>query len=450
MKHHTFRKSRLGAAVLCAVLGATVPGLAGADTVTLAQAYQRMMADTPEFEILGLEHDVAEELVRQAKGERRPRIGLGFQANQVRQDIISSDNTTYSQGKSDYPTLNVTLSFTQPIYDAGRWRQMGVAEAQRALVEAKAERARNDLVSQMVDKFIDVAQAQFMVQRSQTVIAARTRLVDLLDEQVQAGRADLASSLRAQGEILSAETDESNAQIQLTQSVYELARFAGPEVTAVSLSDNRFGVVDSANLRSQLTRERLLQIAPDIQIAKAELDVAQKSLSQIKAGHLPTADLVAELSTDETDGSLFGGGSHIQTNQVGVAVTIPIYQGGIISSKVREAEKRVEIAQKKIDLATRTVLRQYDALIAAEKKTSTRIAALSAQRDTAGSALQASKQEEASGRVGADVAMEQQLRVDVFGLETQAARLQQLRIQSQLFSLFGAFDVNAVSREMQG
>ena len=421
-----------------------------AQVITLAEAYKRMMAGEIEFQVLNLERDIAKELAEQARGELRPRIGLNFKVNHIDQNIISSDNKQYDEGQSSYGTRSVALTLTQPLYDPVAWRNLDVSQAQTKLTHAKAEEARNQLVGEMVDAFLDVAHAQFALQRAKHVVGARRDFVEMLNAQVEAGRADLSAVLRAEGEILSAEGDVSSAEMQLTEALFGFARYAGGDVSGVSLSNNNFGYVGSAALRKALTRNSLLQMNPQMQIALAEVDIAKKVLHRTAGGYLPKANVEAEVGIDDTDGSLFGGGSRVRTNKIGLSVDVPFYQGGQQASRMREQKLRLQIAERRLELTRRMVLRQYDALIAAERRAAERAGVLSRQANAANEALVTVRAEQGAGRVGADSVLERKLNADVIALERQAARLQQLRLQMQLYRLFGALDVEALSRQLNG
>lgn len=437
---------------LAAALSLSVAGASGAlaESLTLAQAYERMMSGEIEFEILDLERDVAAEVSRQARGALRPRVALNFEINTIDQNVMASDNESYGEARSRYGTTTMELTIRQPIYDAARWRQMGVADAQRELTRVKAEQARNDLIAQMTDSFLDVAQAQFLVRRSGSVIRTRQAFVAMLEASREAGRADLSTLLRAEGDILSAEGDLSEAEMERTQALFSFARFVGGEVTAVALTDNRFGMIGSEDLRRSLTRERLFDISPQMQIARAELALAQKLHHRSKAGYLPTVNLTAEVGVDETDGALFGGGSKIRNGKVGVGIEVPLYQGAVQQSLVREEAIRVQIAERRLELTRRLVGREFDALTAAEQRAAQRIGVLARHASAAAEALRTVRAEEEAGRVSADVVLERGLNVETIDIEMQVARLQQLRLQLRLLGLFGALDVNALSRQLNG
>lgn len=438
-----FQRLALAAAFL-------IPLSAQAEQITLRTAYDRMMSNEIEFQILMLEAGVAEEYVQQARAALRPRVTLNLEANHVGQDITSSDNTSYARGSSDYWTGNVALNVIQPLYDAARFRQVSVAKAQQELNTIKAERARNDLILEMTERFLDVGAAQFMLKRSDQLIAARQQYARLLDEQSQAGRVDMSASLRAEGELLSALADRTSADMDLNQALFEFSRFAGGNVTGVSLADNRLGLANSKSLRSTLKASRLAELNPAIQIARAELAVAQRQKEAVKGGRLPVVNLQAGLEYDYTEGSLFGGGSTVRSDQIGIAMNVPIYQGGSQESREREEALRLRIAEQRLELANRVAKSQYDSLVTAEGRISGRVAALIKQRSAALEAVSVARSEQDAGRVGADVALERSLSANLLETEIQAARLQQLRVQLRLYALFGALDVNSLSKQLNG
>ena len=61
------------AIVACAVICAA--SAAGAETITLKQGYERMLSSEIELKSLGIEDSIAQEIVRQAKAQRYPRVG---------------------------------------------------------------------------------------------------------------------------------------------------------------------------------------------------------------------------------------------------------------------------------------------------------------------------------------------------------------------------------------
>ena len=81
--------------------------------------------------------------------------------------------------------------------------------------------------------------------------------------------------------------------------------------------------------------------------------VAQRVLARQDSGHLPTADVVASIG--ESRNANFGtlGSNSLRQANVGIEFTLPVYQGGATSSRVREALANLERARQDAENARR-------------------------------------------------------------------------------------------------
>ncbi|MFD0860116.1 TolC family protein [Roseovarius aquimarinus] len=427
----------------------SVPAGASAQSVTLAQAADLMRTNEVQFEILDLEQDVSDEIVRQAFGERLPRVRLSVSYIQTYQDIVNQDNTTFQEGTSSYPTTTVTLAATQPLYDQVRFRALPLARAEQELVSMQAEAARTELSGLLVSSFLGVARAQLRVDQARAIMSARQNLVRDLAQLVSAGRADAERQLRAEGDVFAAEADVSDAELDLSEALFELHRFTGPDIGGVSYR----GGVGVAELRSFLqtfNEARLGDLNPQIQIARAEAAVAARRLHRVRAAFQPTVDLTLELENEQTDGSLFGGGSEIQSAEAGLQMNWSIYEGGVRRSQVREAERRLEIAQLRIKQTQDLAVRRYRSLVSALEKSLDVVAATERDRRVAVQRVAAAEQQVGAGRRALEQVLEAKLRRDTMGIQAEGARIRAVQLQAELYALFGALDIETLSRDFAG
>jgi outer membrane protein TolC len=423
---------------------------AQAQTVTLADAFDLMLDREVQYEILDIEQNIAAELVRQARGERLPRVGLAIRYIQTQQDIVNQDNTTFQQGSSQYPTTRITFSVRQPLYDPVRWRALPQARAEEELVEAQAAVARNELTTLLIGSYLDVARAQIGLEQARIMIRARSQLESDLALQVDAGIIEADTLLRAQGDVFEARAMQSERELDLTTALFDLYRFTGPDVTGVSYAGASVGIPNYNELVSTFSLESLLNMSPAIQVARAELDVTERQARVARAAYQPTANLALEFEYEQTEGSLFGGGSTVQSTELGLNVDWSIYEGGVRRSRVREADARVEIANLRLQQITELTERRYDALTAALERSLGSVNAIGAEQAAAGRRLEAAIEQEGAGRIGPQAALEARLRRDSLALQGQIARLRVVQLQAELLALFGALDVDALSQEFRG
>ena len=82
---------------------------------------------------------------------------------------------------------------------------------------------------------------------------------------------------------------------------------------------------------------------PALVVQRHVVNVSRTEISRQNAGHYPTLDAVLRKSNRDTQGTLFGGGSEVETQELMLRLSVPLYAGGSVSSKTREAQARYQI-----------------------------------------------------------------------------------------------------------
>ena len=92
-----------------------------------------------------------------------------------------------------------------------------------------------------------------------------------------------------------------------------------------------------------------------VQIYQALFEIAQREMEKQRAGHYPTLDLVATRGNSGTGfSSTTGSGADSKSSTIGMQLSIPIFAGGAVASKDREAAALKEKAAADLDNARRT------------------------------------------------------------------------------------------------
>jgi outer membrane protein len=94
-----------------------------------------------------------------------------------------------------------------------------------------------------------------------------------------------------------------------------------------------------------------------LQIQALAVEAAAQEVERLKAGHLPTLDLVAQGNRERTGGDLLGDGRDTEIMNVRVEVNLPLYQGGLLNSKIKEATFLHQRTRKETEQLARSVER---------------------------------------------------------------------------------------------
>ncbi|MEO8629967.1 MAG: TolC family protein, partial [Betaproteobacteria bacterium] len=92
-----------------------------------------------------------------------------------------------------------------------------------------------------------------------------------------------------------------------------------------------------------------------VQIAKATLEIAIKEIDRNRFNQYPTLDAVGSANYLKQNNSTLGFGQDTRTLAIGLQVNYPLFQGGALTSKVREAIANKSKSEEDYENARRTV-----------------------------------------------------------------------------------------------
>ena len=340
MRMGAFQPSRLCAAA--AVMAAGLVAGAGQPAVaqTLAEALADAYSTNPTLGAARAGLRAVNEGVPQALANWRPSVELSGSAGKAR---IDSETGTISNDDTLTP-LSATASVIQPLYRGGRT----VAATARAEQEVQAQRAALISVEQSV--LLRAVTAYMNVWRAESVVAFTENNERVIERQLEATRDRFTV-----GEVT--RTDVAQAQTRLATATAE--RIAAEGTLRVSQAvyeevvGKRPGVLPSAppltDLPASLNEVIELSIArnPEILSANFAEKAARHRVREVTGELYPTVEIVASLSHNE---EINARNSETQRAQILAEVTIPLYQQGAVSSRVREAkqisnQRRIEIEE---------------------------------------------------------------------------------------------------------
>ena len=259
----------------------------------------------------------------------------------------------------NFQARNYQVTFSQPVYRPQNWAQYDQAEQQVRQAEAVFGQAGQDLIVRVAQAYFDVLAAQDTLALVGAQKAAISEQLAQAKRNFEVGTATITDTHEAQARFDLAVAQEISAQNDLDNKRRTLSQLTGKEYPALRA------------LRAQVTLSRPNPANMNDWVALAEKQaypvIIQDATTQIaglqtkfaRAGHYPTVDLVATYGQAWQTGSTVSGNS-LQQNlgTLGVQVAVPIYQGGGVSSREREAAANFEKAKQDLENARRTSVLQ--------------------------------------------------------------------------------------------
>lgn len=328
-----------------------------AAAIDFLTAYQLALENDPSLQQAVCEFNAAKELKSQALSKLLPTIGASGEYIETQQDIVSSDNEEFDSGSTDFPTETYSISLQQPVFRWDAFVGYGQAKEQIAHAGNLLEIAEQDMIITVADLYFQVLSAR---DRLNAAIAEK-KAVDVhyqraVIEHESGGSAitDLYDAKARFSQVSATQIESFNLLDDAMTALKEVTNdFSGP--VSNLKADIRFPAPDPDHV-DEWTK-RAVETNTSLQSKRQAVQVARTEVRRLKAGHYPTLDVSAKFNSSNTDGSLFGGGSEVETTEFAVSLNVPIYQGGYVSSKTREASHYLAAAQKEYEKEYRAVSR---------------------------------------------------------------------------------------------
>lgn len=390
--------------------------LAGtAQAADLMQVYRLALENDPQFLAARHTQDAGRE--KEAQGLSGLLPTLSASANTQWNDAerkFRSDGSTVS-GK--YNTNGYSVTLTQPLF---RWQNIVTyqqGKLQAAQAEAQFAQAKQDMILRVAQAYFDVLYAEENLRALQAQKKAISQQLEQAKKNFEVGTATIVDTHEAQSRF-----DLATAQEIAAESDIEIKRRALEVVVG-----KEPGALAQLREKAQLERPqpdvltRWVDAAEKdsftVQLQQLALEVAEKEVSKNRAGHYPTLDAVVARSNSAATASLpvvAGGsvvpGSETFSNTAALQVTIPLFQGGYVMSKTREASANREAAVQQLEAARRNAAQSARQAYLGVSNGTAQVAALKA-------ALVSSQSSLDSNRLGYEVGV--RISIDVLNAEQQ-------------------------------
>ena len=316
-----------------------------AHATNLSDVYRDAQAYDAQFAAARAAYEAGKEKAVQGRAGLLPNVNLG--AN-VRHNRVDS---SLPGGDANFDSNGLALTGVQPIFRMQNAVQYAQAREQVKIAEIQLKVAEQELILRVAQAYFDVLQSQDNIAFINSQKASIGEQLAAAKRNFEVGTATITDTHEARARFdlaLAQEIAEENA---LNIRLRTLERLIGKPVgTLDGLVGNSLLQAETGSLDEWATRAGDGNLQAEIQrIAKT---IADQEVERNRAGHYPTLDAVAGYTVNNHQN--FGTQQvDTRTASVGLELNLPIYQGGLVSSRVREAVANQEKARQDLEFATR-------------------------------------------------------------------------------------------------
>ena len=323
-----------------------------AQPLKLMDVYQQALAHDASLASALSANRAAQEIIEQGKALFRPTVNFNAETNALKSSFHYL--STSSTDRSQFENYRYGVDARQPIFRQQNLIQIDQAGTQVSIADKQLNVAQQALMLRTTQAYFDVLMAQ---DRIDLIVAQKTAIAAQL-AQAQANF-DLGSATITDANEAQARYDLAAAQEIAALNEFEIAKHAVQAITGQlpqrlasvkpQLKANEIGL-------SMATWQELAMLNNlNIQIQQDTAKLAEQEIARNQAGHLPTLDAVASYTNSYANGTVsrFGAGNELQVGSIGLQLQIPLYEGGAVSSRVRQAVLNKQKALDDLDLVRR-------------------------------------------------------------------------------------------------
>ncbi|HQS82568.1 MAG TPA: TolC family outer membrane protein [Thiobacillus sp.] len=316
-----------------------------AHATNLVDVFRDAQAYDAQYAAARAAREAGQEKAVQGRAGLLPNVNLG---GNVRYNSLES---SLPRGDADYDSNGLSLTAAQPVYRKQNQVQYAQAKEQVKIADMQFRVAEQDLILRVAQAYFDVLESQDNIAFINSQKSAITEQLAFAKRNFEVGTATITDTHEAQARFDLAVAQEIAELNSLNIRLRALEKIIGkPPGTLDTLAEPALLKGGPGSIDEWAARAVEGNLQAEIQrIAKT---IADQEVERNRAGHHPTLDAVAGYTIN--NGQNFGA-TQVDTRvaSVGLELNLPIYQGGLINSRVREAVANQEKARQDVEVAAR-------------------------------------------------------------------------------------------------
>jgi outer membrane protein len=317
----------------------------------LMQVYREAQQNDQNFAGAQATLEAGREKMPQGRAGLLPSLTLSGNTVWNQNEISTPGGTTLAKPNFNSNGYQATLS--QPLFRWQNWVTYDQSKMQVVQAEANFAQAQQDLILRVSQAYFDIIYA---IENLKAVRANKSAIGQQLEsakKNFEVGTATITDSHEAQArsDLAMAQEIAAESDLEVRRRALEAIIGKEPGPLATTRKDAALSAPQPSDMNQWVAAAEKDSIT--VQIQQAVADIAAREVDKQRAGHYPTLDLVANVGTTKSYGSTLIGMLETDYQNVGVQLNFPLFQGGLVVSRQREATANRMVAQSGLEAARR-------------------------------------------------------------------------------------------------
>lgn len=317
----------------------------------LFQVYQHALSNDPQLKASEAGFLAIQEQKPQALSALKPQVTLSGSTGYT----LSHQERTQTDGSSDVYDAGYKFEVKKSLFDKEKKAQVGKANASVAQALANVRNQRQELIIRVADAYFQFLKAQDTLEFRRTEKEAIRRQMIQVNAQFEAGRMAITDVKESQARFDLAVSLEVVAKQQLDLSRENINVITGRYYKKLSAAPLNVRLAPPRPNNIDAWVKQAVVNSKDVEASKHAVNIAQHEVNKQRAARSPKVDLFArhggninriDLKQDKLDAA------------VGIQFNMPLYTGGLITSRIKQARHSLHQSQQQLESQKRLVTQQ--------------------------------------------------------------------------------------------
>ncbi|MCZ6618659.1 MAG: TolC family outer membrane protein, partial [Gammaproteobacteria bacterium] len=276
-------------------------------------------------------------------------------------NVVAAGNTAWNERNFLLPkgvpdqnnnTHSWQVQLRQPVFDLEAWFNYRSAKSSVEGAEWSFAATEQDLIVRIVVAYLNVLRAEDLLESTESAEAAVKRQLEQVQQRFDVGLVAITDVLEARAVFDSTVVVRVQAAGDHDIFFETLRTLTGEPYGSIDRVLESLPIVNPSPGSDDEWVNTALATNLTILAATSQLQAAQNTLRARRSGYLPTIDATVNYGHSVSGGSSFGGtsfgASKTDSDSYALSLTLPIYQGGLTSSRAKEARALADQSRQQL------------------------------------------------------------------------------------------------------
>lgn len=335
------------------------------ENITLSKAYEEAYKNNPNLKVSYQKKRIGEEQIEQALAPLLPTIHASLGKNKYFKSTTTS--SSYKNYPSSYDSDLYELKLTQPVFNTTLYGNYSKAQLSSKISQLEYFSSKQDLILQVASVYLDFLSTKDKLLVSKLKLQTLEQQRAEIEKKFDLGDATIQDLADTESKYYLASSEQIEMGLNVDVAKAKLEEIIGTPLEKYEdiedIKPYQFQVVED-DIESYVNTA--FENNFGLQAKQLNLLYSKEDIQSKKEEYYPKLDLIGSVSRYEVTQGATSEGYHSNQNYLGLQLIAPLYEGGVTTSKIKEAIEKESLAKSELEAAKSelrfNILKEYKGL----------------------------------------------------------------------------------------